>query len=216
MGARPSHLEAQAAQRLQHARRKTPSQHTERVRTGTDTRLPMMYMDDALKATADILEAPREQLRQCVYSQCPNWTCSYVPDFRQGIAESWPQFMDDRNAREQWGWSPRFATPDAHKHLVVQVAGHARLHLIDSAVPRDARDYFSALRAINVPMDRPNGYELVFPGGRRGELRDGSIVMDDEPTAALPTLHLANSNEWRCRLKGHVSITALGSSLNPP
>eukprot|EP00727_Mastigamoeba_balamuthi_P012873 m51a1_g8208 Threonine dehydrogenase (338) ;pseudo; r:57996-59498 len=94
-----------------------------------DTRLPMMYMDDALKATADILEAPREQLRQCVYNvnafaltprmveeavraQCPNWTCSYVPDFRQGIAESWPQYMDDHNAREQWGWSPRFTAPD--------------------------------------------------------------------------------------------------------
>eukprot|EP00727_Mastigamoeba_balamuthi_P003283 m51a1_g12952 hypothetical protein (157) ;mRNA; f:1290-2124 len=75
------------------------------------------------------------------------------------------------------------------------------------------QDYFSALRAINIPMDRPNGYELVFPGGRRGELRDGSIVMDDEPTAALPSLRLANSNEWRGRLKGHVSITALGSSL---
>eukprot|EP00727_Mastigamoeba_balamuthi_P003282 m51a1_g12951 putative nad-dependent epimerase (78) ;mRNA; f:486-719 len=58
----------------------------------------MMCMDDALKTTADILEAPR--------------SFSYVPDFHQGIAESWPQYMDDRNAREQWGWSPRFTAPD--------------------------------------------------------------------------------------------------------
>ncbi len=91
-----------------------------------DTRLPMMYMPDAIKATLDIMEAPRDALnRPCEYNigamsfsagelaesiarLKPGFTCSYKPDFRQDIADSWPNSLDDTDARRDWGWEPEY------------------------------------------------------------------------------------------------------------
>lgn len=78
-----------------------------------------------LQATVALLEAPRESLKQCVYNvaaisftpselaaaikrHLPHFECDYKPDFRQAIAESWPESLDDTNAREHWGWAPDF------------------------------------------------------------------------------------------------------------
>jgi nucleoside-diphosphate-sugar epimerase len=91
-----------------------------------DTYLPMMYMDDAVKATIDVMEAPAEKIKiRSSYnvtgmSFCPSeiadeikkhiagFQISYVPDFRQDIADSWPDSIDDSKAREDWGWTPDF------------------------------------------------------------------------------------------------------------
>jgi threonine 3-dehydrogenase len=90
-----------------------------------DARLPMMYMDDAVKAVIDLLEAPDEDLTQRTYNigsmdftpselytairrQVPDLEIVYNADFRQEIAKTWPQSLDDSAARADWGWDPKF------------------------------------------------------------------------------------------------------------
>lgn len=107
-----------------------------------DTYLPMMYMDDAVKATIDLMEAPAEkvrvrtsynvsamsfcpaQLASTIKKHIPEFTIQYQPDFRQSIADSWPKSIDDSAARKDWGWQHRFGleemTTDILKNLKPQ------------------------------------------------------------------------------------------------
>jgi len=91
-----------------------------------DTRLPMMYMPDCLKATLDLMETDFSRLKHhCDFNvgamsfsagelaaeikkHIPEFTITYEPDFRQAIADSWPESIDDSAAREEWGWSPGY------------------------------------------------------------------------------------------------------------
>ena len=91
-----------------------------------NTELPMMYMDDAIKATIGIMQAPSEQIKirssynlaamsftpkqigKEIKKHYPNFELSYTPDFRQKIADSWPASIDDTSAREDWGWKNDF------------------------------------------------------------------------------------------------------------
>lgn len=91
-----------------------------------NTYLPMMYMDDAIRATIDIMEAPRENIKTSmgynlsaisfspkeIYEEIkkhiPSLAISYAPDHRQAIADSWPASIDDSMARADWGWKPEF------------------------------------------------------------------------------------------------------------
>jgi nucleoside-diphosphate-sugar epimerase len=91
-----------------------------------DTRLPMMYMPDCIKATIDLAEADPGKLKHhcdfnvgamsfsagelaaSIKKHIPEFTCSYEPDFRQAIADSWPMSLDDSAAREEWGWKPAY------------------------------------------------------------------------------------------------------------
>jgi nucleoside-diphosphate-sugar epimerase len=92
-----------------------------------DTRLPMMYMDDAIRATLELMEVPSDQLggarggyniSGCSFTagelvasiqrHLPNFTCAYEPDIRQNYADSWPNDIDDEVARSEWGWAPEF------------------------------------------------------------------------------------------------------------
>jgi nucleoside-diphosphate-sugar epimerase len=90
------------------------------------TRLPMMYMPDALKATISLMEAPAEQVKirssynvagisfdpaeiaASIKKHIPSFTISYKPDFRQQIADSWPESISDTEARQDWGWKPDY------------------------------------------------------------------------------------------------------------
>ncbi|MAP54216.1 NAD-dependent epimerase/dehydratase family protein [Altibacter sp.] len=92
-----------------------------------DTTLPMMYMEDAIKATVGIMEAPAEAIKirsaynlaafsfnpeeiaESIRKHLPDFKISYEPDFRQAIADSWPQSIDDSEARDDWGWSHAFS-----------------------------------------------------------------------------------------------------------
>ncbi|MBW3469912.1 NAD-dependent epimerase/dehydratase family protein [Arthrospiribacter ruber] len=87
-----------------------------------DSYLPMMYMPDAIKATLDLMHAPKEKVKirssynlaaisfspkeiyESIKKHYPDFTISYEPDFRQAIADSWPDSIDDSRSREDWGW----------------------------------------------------------------------------------------------------------------
>ncbi|MCW3093211.1 MAG: NAD-dependent epimerase/dehydratase family protein [Ferruginibacter sp.] len=91
-----------------------------------DTYLPMMYMPDAIRATIELMEAPAEKIKiRTAYNisgmsfspkeiaaeikkHIPAFTISYKPDYRQQIANSWPQSIDDSVARNDWGWHEEY------------------------------------------------------------------------------------------------------------
>lgn len=91
-----------------------------------NTGLPMMYMDDAIKATISIMQAPAEKIKirssynlsavsftpkeiaESIKKHIPEFTIDYAPDFRQAIADSWPASIDDSFARNDWGWQHDF------------------------------------------------------------------------------------------------------------
>lgn len=104
-----------------------------------DTRLPMLYMDDAIQGTLQLMDAPADQVKVRtsynlaamsftpaeialeIKKHLPGFQVSYKPDFRQAIADSWTQSIDDTQARKDWGWAPRFDLPamtvDMLEHL---------------------------------------------------------------------------------------------------
>lgn len=91
-----------------------------------DTALPMMYMDDAIRATIELMEADGDRLQvrtsynlqgmtftpEEIYESIKklqgDFTIDYQPDFRQEIADSWPSKLDDSAAREDWDWQPEY------------------------------------------------------------------------------------------------------------
>ena len=109
-----------------------------------DTYLPMMYMDDAIRGTIELMEAPAEKIKtrmaynisamsfspaeiaSVIKTHLPEFEMSYEPDFRQQIANGWPQSIDDSAAREHWGWKHEFdlekMTDDMLKHLKEKMA----------------------------------------------------------------------------------------------
>lgn len=91
-----------------------------------DTYLPMMFMEDAIKATLQLMDAPKEKIKirtsyniagmsfspkeiyESILSYFPNFKIQYQPDFRQSIADGWPKSIDDHKAQQDWNWKPDF------------------------------------------------------------------------------------------------------------
>lgn len=91
-----------------------------------DSALPMMFMEDAIRGTIELMEAPSEKLSirsaynlaGCSFTpdelaaeirkHIPEFEINYAPDFRQAIADSWPKSIDDSVAQKDWGWEPRY------------------------------------------------------------------------------------------------------------
>ena len=91
-----------------------------------DTYLPMMYMPDAIRATIELMEAPAEkisvrtsynvsgmsfsprEISECISKHIPGFSMHYKPDYRQAIADSWPQSIDDSVANKDWNWKPEY------------------------------------------------------------------------------------------------------------
>jgi len=91
-----------------------------------DTALPMMFMEDAINATIQLMDAPSENVKirsaynlggisftpkmisEAIKKVTPNFEIVYQPDFRQAIADSWPNSIDDSFAQKDWGWKHQF------------------------------------------------------------------------------------------------------------
>lgn len=112
-----------------------------------DTRLPMLYMPDAIRATIELMKAPKEQIRvrtsynlagmtfspsevvEAIRDFYPHFKVDYKPDFRQEIADSWSSSIDDSQARRDWGWQPEFDLPAMTKDMIE----HLRLQYVQQA-----------------------------------------------------------------------------------
>jgi nucleoside-diphosphate-sugar epimerase len=104
--------------------------------------LPMMYMDDAIKATVGIMQAPAEQIKirssynlsamsftpreiaEEIKKHYPDFTIDYNPDFRQKIADSWPASIDDSYARADWGWQNDFTIENMTEDMFTNLKTH--------------------------------------------------------------------------------------------
>jgi nucleoside-diphosphate-sugar epimerase len=107
-----------------------------------NTGLPMMYMDDAIKATLGIMQAPIEnvkirssynlsamsftpaQIASEIKKHFPDFTIDYAPDFRQKIADSWPASIDDQFARRDWGWKNDFNMQNMTTEMISKLQEH--------------------------------------------------------------------------------------------
>ncbi|MEJ2005221.1 MAG: NAD-dependent epimerase/dehydratase family protein [Cyclobacteriaceae bacterium] len=107
-----------------------------------DTYLPMMFMDDAVRATMELMESPAsmiktrssynlgamsfspEELAAEIRKHIPDFEIDYSPDFRQEIASTWPDSVDDSAAKEEWAWDSRY---DISKLTEVMLKGMSKL-----------------------------------------------------------------------------------------
>ncbi len=105
-----------------------------------NTELPMLYMPDALKATLDLMHAPSEkikirssynlagmsfnpkQITESILKHIPDFKTNYNPDHRQAIADSWPNSIDDTEARNDWGWKPQYLLDEMTKDMLENIA----------------------------------------------------------------------------------------------
>lgn len=101
-----------------------------------DATLPMMYMPDCIKATIDLMEAPKSNLKHHsdfnvaafsfspaelaneIKKHIPEFEITYKPDERQKIADSWPKTIDDSSARDEWNWSPNYNLSDMTAEMI--------------------------------------------------------------------------------------------------
>ena len=104
-----------------------------------DTRLPMIFMDDAIRATIEIMEAPvenitvrtsynmasmsftPEEIADAIIEIYPDFKIDYAPDYRQEIASKWPQSIDDSRAQEDWNWKPKYDLKSMTKEMLVKL-----------------------------------------------------------------------------------------------
>ena len=104
-----------------------------------DTKLPMMYMPDAIRATIELMEAPAEKVKvrtsynlsamsfspleitSEIQKHIPQFSSTYSPDSRQAIAESWPQSIDDHEARSHWGWNHEYDLEKMTKDMLINL-----------------------------------------------------------------------------------------------
>ncbi len=113
-----------------------------------DTVLPMMYMPDCIKATIDLAEAEFTNLQHHsdfnvaamsfdpkvlaneIKKHIPEFQITYKPDYRQAIADSWPQSIDDSSAREEWNWKPSYNLESMTKDMIQRLTEKHKAGLI--------------------------------------------------------------------------------------
>ena len=106
-----------------------------------ETYLPMMYMPDAIRATIEFMEAPKEKITirssynlsamsfspkeigQSITKHIPEFQLTYKPDFRQQIANSWPMSIDDSKAQADWGWKPHYDLDMMTEDMLLNLKG---------------------------------------------------------------------------------------------
>ncbi len=104
------------------------------------TALPMMHMEDAIRATIEIMHVPAEQIKirgsyniagisftpeqiaSEIKKHIPDFTISYNQDFRQAIADSWPKSINEDRAKEDWGWSSKYDLSSLVENMLTNLA----------------------------------------------------------------------------------------------
>lgn len=104
-----------------------------------DTRMPMMYMPDAIEGTLKLMEAPAHKIRtrfaynftaisftpkeiaEEIQKHIPGFSVAYSPDRRQNIADTWPRTVDDSAARRDWGWSHTYDLEKMVKDMITHI-----------------------------------------------------------------------------------------------
>jgi len=112
-----------------------------------DTKLPMLFMPDAIKATIDLMEADKskitihnsynlggfsvtpDEIHQEIKKHIPDFKISYKPDFRQAIADSWPQSVDDSVARRDWGFEYKYGLEEMTEIMLEEVGRKMGKHV---------------------------------------------------------------------------------------
>lgn len=107
-----------------------------------NTALPMMHMEDAIRATIELMHAPIEnvkirgsynlsgisftpkQIAEEIKKHISSFSISYKPDFRQAIADSWPASIDDKEARTHWGWKEKYDLPRLVENMLTNLKEH--------------------------------------------------------------------------------------------
>jgi nucleoside-diphosphate-sugar epimerase len=130
-----------------------------------DTRLPMMYMPDTIRAILALMDAdPKaiavrtsynitavsfsvEELVTEIQKHLSEFTCRYEPDYRQAIADSWPSTIDDSKARSDWGWNHAYDLPAIVADMFAQLSR--------SGKPLDLNSYTMRL-ALTPPYGHPS------------------------------------------------------------
>jgi len=104
-----------------------------------NTVMPMMYMEDAINATIQLMQSPKENIKirysynigafsfspKEIYNEIlkhiPNFEIEYKPDFRQQIADSWVKRIDDSRARQDWGWKPKYNFEQMVEDMIINL-----------------------------------------------------------------------------------------------
>ncbi|SNY95490.1 NAD-dependent epimerase/dehydratase family protein [Flagellimonas pacifica] len=103
------------------------------------TSLPMIFMPDAIRATLELMDAPKEKIKtrtsyninglsftpkeivDSIRKWYPNFSIQYSPDFRQEIAESWPSSINDSQAQQDWNWSAHYQLDDISNEMITEL-----------------------------------------------------------------------------------------------
>ena len=109
-----------------------------------DTALPMMYMEDAVQATLQLMAAPAsniqirtsynlsgmsfspQEIAESIRVHYPEFSINYAPDFRQKIADSWPSSINDDCARNDWGWKASFGLAEMTAEIITKLPQHLK------------------------------------------------------------------------------------------
>jgi len=104
-----------------------------------DTRLPMMYMSDAIRGIIELMESSAEkikirssynisgfsftpkEIRNEIINHIPEFKLKYLLDFRQEIADSWPETIDDSYASKDWGWKPKYNLKNTTTEMLINL-----------------------------------------------------------------------------------------------
>lgn len=110
-----------------------------------ETRLPMMYMDDAIEATIKIMQVDSDAIKirtsynltamsftpkeiaEEIKKYIPEFTITYKSDYRQNIADSWPQVIDDSAARKDWGWKHKYDLSSMTQNIITSLKENSNL-----------------------------------------------------------------------------------------
>jgi nucleoside-diphosphate-sugar epimerase len=122
-----------------------------------DNCLPMMYMPDAVRATLELMTAPTEKIKirtsynlagmsfapcdlaACIKKHIPEFKITYAPDYRDAIGNSWPASIKDEQAREDWGWKPKYDLTSMTEEMLNQLSEKKGIPLAKIEVP--SQDY---------------------------------------------------------------------------